>query len=128
MRLPEVPGQAVCRRLKGDPTTAAVPVIGVSAAMTRGEGLDAGCDWFLPKPFDLADLVALVRTALRPLAGASPRPAVAFGGGAREFRTALARSLAWHRAERAASRERLAAIRTSAATLLDRRQIKPRAA
>ena len=64
MMLPRVDGPAVCRRLKADPATAAVPVIGMSAAMTRAEGIEVGCDAFLVKPFDLADFVALVRGAL----------------------------------------------------------------
>ena len=63
--MPVLDGAELCRRLKADPDTRAIPVILLSAAgrhVAQGTGADA----FLAKPFDLEDLDALVRRWLRP--------------------------------------------------------------
>jgi two-component system, OmpR family, response regulator MprA len=64
--MPFVDGMSVVRRLrdKGDRT----PVLMLTARQTtadRVEGLDAGADDYLPKPFDLDELLARVRALLR---------------------------------------------------------------
>ena len=66
--LPEMDGFEVCRRLRADPATAAVPVLMLTA---RGElsdrvvGLELGADDYLPKPFEPRELAARLATILR---------------------------------------------------------------
>ncbi len=64
--MPEVDGIEVCRRLRksGD----SVPILVLSArdaVSDRVEGLDAGADDYLVKPFDLDELLARLRALLR---------------------------------------------------------------
>ncbi len=61
-------GLSVCRALKEDLTTAAVPVIFLSAIAgiyDKVAGFDAGAVDYIVKPFDPAELRARVRAALR---------------------------------------------------------------
>ena len=59
LMMPHVDGLAVLRRIKGDPTTAATPVV-VLTGLGRGGLHDAaraaGADAYLSKPFSPADL------------------------------------------------------------------------
>ena len=66
--LPGIDGLEVCRRLRLDPATIALPVIlltGRSSIDDIVEGLDAGADDFLSKPYDEAVLLARLRSATR---------------------------------------------------------------
>ena len=66
--MPGMDGPTFCRRVKGDPALARVPVVAVTALPVeeaRATALAAGCDGCLAKPFDLEDLLALVRRSLR---------------------------------------------------------------
>jgi adenylate cyclase len=66
--MPKRDGISVVRELKADPLTCAIPVILVTAkADTRDvvQGLDAGGDDYLTKPFEHAALLARVRSMLR---------------------------------------------------------------
>ena len=66
--MPEVDGFATCRALKGDPATAHIPVVMVTAlidASERVRGLEAGADDFLSKPVDDQTLLARLRALLR---------------------------------------------------------------
>lgn len=63
--LPVLDGAALCRRLKADAATAAIPVILMSAAGDAA-AQGAGADAFLRKPFDLDAVEALVRRWLAP--------------------------------------------------------------
>ena len=69
VNLPDMSGYEVCRRIKGDPRTAAIPVIQVSAtAVTvadRAQGLNQGADAYLTEPAEPEELLAVVRAALR---------------------------------------------------------------
>jgi PAS domain S-box-containing protein len=69
VRLPDLSGFEVCRRLKGDPATRDIPVLHISASYTtpdaRAEGLDGGADGYLTHPVDAVELVATVRALLR---------------------------------------------------------------
>jgi two-component system alkaline phosphatase synthesis response regulator PhoP len=68
--LPLMDGFEVCRRLKEDPATRRIPVILLTAkafGTDRAEGLAAGADLFVPKPFDrdrlLKHIAALLETS-----------------------------------------------------------------
>src|SRR3712207_1247512 len=66
--MPDVDGFEVCRRLKGAPATAHLPVIIITALdqpSDRLKGLDAGADDFLTKPIDETALLARVRSLVR---------------------------------------------------------------
>ena len=66
--MPKRDGISVVRELKGDPALKSIPVILVTAKSdTRDviEGLDAGGDDYLAKPFDHSALLARVRSMLR---------------------------------------------------------------
>jgi PAS domain S-box-containing protein len=56
VRLPDIDGYEVCRRLKADPRTAPVIVLQMSASFVRPEdqaaGLDSGADGYLVQPVD----------------------------------------------------------------------------
>lgn len=66
--MPDMDGYEVCRHLRNDPRTAAVPLIMVTALDDRAsllEGLAAGADDFVSKPFQSAELRARVQTVTR---------------------------------------------------------------
>ena len=69
IRLPDLDGYEVCRRLKAEPATAAIPVLHLSAAYVtseaRAHGLEGGADGYLVKPVDARELLATVRSLLR---------------------------------------------------------------
>ncbi|MFZ5877580.1 MAG: response regulator transcription factor [Nitrospirota bacterium] len=66
--LPGLDGHEVCRRLRSDPATAAVPILMLTA---RGEetdkvrGLEIGADDYVTKPFSPKEVVARVKALLR---------------------------------------------------------------
>jgi CheY-like chemotaxis protein len=67
LMMPGLDGLQVTRQLKGDPATADIPIIAVSAMARpddREAALAAGCNDFLRKPFELDDLEAVIRTYL----------------------------------------------------------------
>ncbi|MFW9620956.1 MAG: response regulator, partial [Macromonas sp.] len=67
IRMPEMDGFEVCRRLKAQPATAHVPVIFVSALTDTDEklhGFELGAVDFVTKPFQREELLARVRTHL----------------------------------------------------------------
>jgi putative two-component system response regulator len=66
--LPGMSGLDVCRRLRADPRTIALPIVlvtGQTASRDVVAGLDAGADDFVRKPYDEAELMARVRSVLR---------------------------------------------------------------
>ena len=66
--MPGMDGYAVCRALRAEAATAALPVVMVTAldaSMERVQGLDAGADDFVSKPFSPPELLARVRALLR---------------------------------------------------------------
>jgi two-component system cell cycle response regulator len=66
--MPDMDGFEVCRRLRADPLLAQVPVIMVTALDDRSsrlQGIEAGADDFLSKPYDRVELRARVQTTVR---------------------------------------------------------------
>lgn len=66
--MPEVNGIETLRRLRRDARTATIPVIMLSAKAevdNKTEGLDAGADDYLAKPFSPKELVSRVNAVLR---------------------------------------------------------------
>ena len=68
LMLPEVSGWDVCRELRRNEATSAVPIIMLTArddTADRIVGLELGADDYVVKPFDPKELVARVRAVLR---------------------------------------------------------------
>ncbi len=68
LMLPAIDGLDVCRILKGDPRTRAIPVIIVSAKGEEADvvtGLELGADDYVTKPFSPRVLLARIRAVLR---------------------------------------------------------------
>jgi putative two-component system response regulator len=66
--MPHLDGFELCRRMKADPATRLIPVIlltGLHARKDRLEGIDAGADDFLTKPFDGLELRARAASLVR---------------------------------------------------------------
>ena len=68
LMLPDISGREVCRRLRADPRTRAVPVVMLTA---RGEetdrvaGFEVGADDYVTKPFSPRELVLRIKAILR---------------------------------------------------------------
>ena len=66
--LPDISGIEICRQLKAQPKTRALPVIMLTA---RGEerdrvrGLEIGADDFVVKPYSTSEMIARVKAVLR---------------------------------------------------------------
>ncbi len=69
VRLPDMDGFEVCRRLKSNPETSNIPVIQTSAFYVHPEdriaGLEAGADDYLAQPISPEELVAKLKAWLR---------------------------------------------------------------
>ncbi|MCB1332373.1 MAG: phosphate regulon transcriptional regulator PhoB [Roseivivax sp.] len=66
--LPEVSGIEICRRIKADPGTRAIPVVMLSARgdeADRVRGLETGADDYVVKPYSVIELIARLRNQLR---------------------------------------------------------------
>ena len=66
--MPQVDGFDVCRRLKSDTRTQAIPVVflsGTTSTEVKIKGLELGATDYITKPFDPAELRARVRASLR---------------------------------------------------------------
>lgn len=74
LMLPEMDGWDVCRALRKESN---VPIIMLTARVEETDkliGLELGADDYVTKPFSPRELVARVRTVLRRVQGAPPRP------------------------------------------------------
>src|SRR5512133_323598 len=68
IRLPDIDGYEVARRLRGDRRTAEVPIIFLTEKRDRSDrlqGLEIGADDYITKPFDVQELRLRVRNALK---------------------------------------------------------------
>ena len=79
--LPEEDGISILKKLRADPRTARLPVIMLTARSTEYdhvEGLDAGADDYVAKPFGMMELLARVRALLRRFEAGSASGSVHF--------------------------------------------------
>ena len=77
--LPDIDGLEVCRRLRGSGNR--VPVLMLTARdaiADRIDGLDAGADDYLVKPFDVGELKARLRALMRRTAGDADPSSLSF--------------------------------------------------
>ncbi len=68
LMLPGLDGLEVCRRVKTDPRTAAIPIIMLTAKGEESDklvGLGVGADDYITKPFSVKELLARVKAVLR---------------------------------------------------------------
>ncbi len=68
IRLPDIDGYEVARRLRGDRRTADIPIIFLTEKRDRSDrlqGLELGADDYITKPFDVQELRLRVRNALK---------------------------------------------------------------
>jgi DNA-binding response OmpR family regulator len=81
--LPGLSGLEVCRALRADPATSALPIIMVTARAEETDriiGLEIGADDYISKPFSPNELVARVRALMRRSKRAEPgQSTLAFG-------------------------------------------------
>jgi len=67
IRLPDIDGYEVARRLRSDRRTAGIPIIFLTEKRDRADrlqGLELGADDYITKPFDIQELRLRVRNAL----------------------------------------------------------------
>ena len=80
--LPGIDGLQVCQTLRGDPATASIPIIMLTARAEETEriaGLELGADDYITKPFSPNELVARVRGAAPPVQRPAPASTAAAG-------------------------------------------------
>jgi signal transduction histidine kinase len=69
IKLPDMLGWDLCKRIKGNPDTSAVKVLELSATLAsaedRARGLELGADCYLVHPVELVELVAALRALIR---------------------------------------------------------------
>jgi two-component system cell cycle response regulator DivK len=69
VQLPGIDGLELTRRLKSDPATQDIMILGLTAYAMKGDKeriVAAGCDGYVPKPIDTRTLAQLVRKYLEP--------------------------------------------------------------
>lgn len=82
LMLPEIDGLEVCKLLRRDPLTAAIPIVMLTAKaaeIDRVLGLELGADDYLTKPFSPRELVLRVKKLLRRGGPAEEESALVFG-------------------------------------------------
>ncbi len=69
VKLPDISGYEVCKRLRANPETASIAVMHTSATYVTPDkkvrGLEGGADAYLTEPFEGEELIATVRSLLR---------------------------------------------------------------
>ena len=79
LMLPGFDGNEVCKRIKGDPKTAHIPILILSAKseeVDRIVGLELGADDYVTKPFSPRELLLRVKTILRRVSESSAPPEI----------------------------------------------------
>lgn len=79
LMLPDLSGTEVCRRLRSDGSTAALPVIMLTAKdeeIDRVVGFEVGADDYVTKPFSVRELLLRIRAVLRRSEGRTEAPRV----------------------------------------------------
>jgi DNA-binding response OmpR family regulator len=82
LMLPGLDGLEVCRSLRADPATAALPVIMLTARAEESDrivGLELGADDYITKPFSPNEVVARVRALLRRAQRTDTQPRLRYG-------------------------------------------------
>ena len=67
LNLPVMDGWEATRQLKGAPETRGIPIIALTAHATSGDrerAMEAGCDEYVTKPVDMAELLAMIEKTL----------------------------------------------------------------
>ncbi|MFH1462915.1 MAG: response regulator [Pseudomonadota bacterium] len=75
LMLPDLSGVEVCRRLRADPRTTALPVLMLTARAEEHDrvvGFEAGADDYVCKPFSVRELLLRVQAILRRKAPSTP--------------------------------------------------------
>jgi CheY-like chemotaxis protein len=75
--MPELDGPETCRRLKADPSTAAIPVVFLTAKSQEAEiqrGLSLGAAGYVTKPFDALALGQQVKDIINKAPGRKTTP------------------------------------------------------
>jgi len=69
VRLPDIDGFEVCRRIRANPRTARLKVLHTSATFVtldkKVHGLEVGADGYLSQPFEMQELVATIQSLIR---------------------------------------------------------------
>jgi two-component system cell cycle response regulator DivK len=68
IQLPGIDGYETTRRIKANPALRHIPIIAVTSYALSGDdvkALEAGCDAYVTKPFDPADLLEKIQEFLR---------------------------------------------------------------
>jgi len=68
VNMPDMTGYEVCRILRQNPPTAGIPIVivtGYDTAQDRAEGIAAGANVFLPRPFTATRLLEVVADLLK---------------------------------------------------------------
>ncbi|UCD15586.1 MAG: response regulator [Candidatus Omnitrophota bacterium] len=67
LRLPLLPGEEVCRRIRKDEATAKIPIIMLTAKdldVDRVIGKVIGANYYITKPFDIKDLLGKIKSLI----------------------------------------------------------------
>lgn len=68
VNMPDMTGYEVCRVLRQNPSTVGIPIVivtGYNTAQDRAEGMAAGANVFLPRPFTATRLLEVVADLLK---------------------------------------------------------------
>jgi two-component system phosphate regulon response regulator PhoB len=83
LMLPDMPGTDVCKSLRADPETRAIPILMLTAKgeeIDRVVGFELGADDYMTKPFSMRELLLRVQAILRRASGpVDETPVVRFG-------------------------------------------------
>jgi DNA-binding response OmpR family regulator/HPt (histidine-containing phosphotransfer) domain-containing protein len=79
IQLPKLDGISLCQRFRGEGYTTPILLLTAQDTSTsKVQGLDAGADDYVVKPFDVAELIARIRALLR-RSSSNPLPLMAWG-------------------------------------------------